>query len=41
MLLSNIYYFYDEPFADASIFPTTSVSILAKDYVPFVVTGNL
>lgn len=39
-LISNIYYYYDEPFWDYSNFPTTFVSQLAKKYVTVVLTWD-
>ena len=39
-MLSDIYYYYDEPFWDYSNFPTKFVSQLAKDYVTVVLTWD-
>lgn len=39
-MLSDIYYYYDEPFGDYSNFPTTYVSKLAKGYVTVVLTWD-
>lgn len=39
-MIEDISYYYDEPFADYSSFPTTFVSQLAKKYVSVVLTGD-
>ena len=39
-ILSDIYYYYDEPFWDYSNFPTTFVSQLAKKHVTVVLTWD-
>ncbi len=39
-MLSDIYYYYDEPLGDYSNFPTTFVSQLAKNYVTVVLTWD-
>jgi asparagine synthase (glutamine-hydrolysing) len=39
--LWTIFYYFDEPFSDYSMFPTLSVSCLAKKFSSFVITWNL